>query len=48
MSNTAIKVEGLGKLYRLGEVGTGTLSQDLKRWWAVTRGKDDLCQGWRS
>jgi lipopolysaccharide transport system ATP-binding protein len=36
-----INVEGLGKLYRLGEVGTGTLSHDLKRWWAVTRGKDD-------
>lgn len=41
MSDIAIKVENLGKLYRLGEVSTGTLSQDLKRWWAVTRGKED-------
>ena len=41
MSNIAIKVENVSKLYRLGEVGTGTLSQDLKRWWATTRGKED-------
>jgi lipopolysaccharide transport system ATP-binding protein len=41
MSDLAIKVEDVGKLYRLGEVGTGTLSQDLKRWWAVTRGNED-------
>jgi lipopolysaccharide transport system ATP-binding protein len=38
---TVIKVEGLGKLYRLGEVGTGTLSHDLKRWWYRVRGKED-------
>lgn len=36
-----IDVQNLGKLYRLGEVGTGTLSHDLSRWWAVVRGKDD-------
>jgi lipopolysaccharide transport system ATP-binding protein len=41
MSDIAIKVEDVGKLYRLGEVGTGTLGQDLKRWWAVTRGNED-------
>lgn len=41
MSNIAIKVENIGKIYRLGEVGTGTLSQDLKRWWATSRGKED-------
>jgi lipopolysaccharide transport system ATP-binding protein len=41
MSDIAIKVEDVGKLYRLGEVGTGTLSQDLKRWWAINRGKED-------
>jgi lipopolysaccharide transport system ATP-binding protein len=39
--STVIEVDNLGKLYRLGEVGTGTLSHDLKRWWARTRGKDD-------
>lgn len=41
MSNLAIKVEQLGKLYRLGEVGTGTLSHDLNRWVAKIRGKED-------
>lgn len=41
MSDTAIKVENLGKLYRLGEVGTGTISHDLNRWWAKLRGKED-------
>jgi lipopolysaccharide transport system ATP-binding protein len=39
--STVIKVENLGKLYRLGEVGTGTLSHDLNRWWAKLRGKED-------
>ena len=41
MSNTVIKVENLGKLYRLGEVGTGTISHDINRWWAKLRGKED-------
>jgi lipopolysaccharide transport system ATP-binding protein len=38
---TVIKVENLGKQYRLGEVGTGTLSHDLTRWWYRMRGKED-------
>jgi len=29
MSQTAIKVENLSKQYRLGEIGTGTISHDL-------------------
>jgi lipopolysaccharide transport system ATP-binding protein len=37
----AIFVENLSKLYRLGEVGTGTLSHDLNRFWAKIRGKED-------
>ena len=41
MSNAVIKVEHLGKLYRLGEIGTGTISHDLNRWWARLRGKED-------
>ncbi|RZK39611.1 MAG: ATP-binding cassette domain-containing protein [Hymenobacter sp.] len=41
MSNVAIKVENLSKQYRLGEVGTGTISHDLNRWWARIRGKED-------
>lgn len=41
MSDIAIRVEHLGKLYRLGEVGTGTISHDLNRWIAKMRGKED-------
>lgn len=41
MSNTVIKVENLSKQYRLGEVGTGTISHDLNRWWHKIRGKED-------
>jgi lipopolysaccharide transport system ATP-binding protein len=41
MSDLAIKVEDIGKLYRIGQVGTGTISQDLNRWWARMRGKED-------
>ena len=36
-----IKVENLSKQYRLGNVGTGTLSNDLKRWWHKVRGEED-------
>ena len=39
MSNTVISVENLSKSYRLGQIGTGTLTNDLKVWWAKTRGK---------
>ena len=28
-----IKIENLSKQYRLGNIGTGTLAHDLKRWW---------------
>ena len=41
MSKTVLKVENMSKLYRLGEVGTGTISHDLNRWWAKIRGKED-------
>jgi lipopolysaccharide transport system ATP-binding protein len=37
----AIKVENLSKQYRLGQIGTGTLSHDLNRFWASIRGKED-------
>jgi lipopolysaccharide transport system ATP-binding protein len=39
--STVIEVENLSKLYRLGEVSTGTLSHDLNRWWHKVRGKED-------
>ena len=41
MSDVIIKVENVSKLYRLGEVGTGTLSHDFNRWWHRVRGKED-------
>ncbi len=37
----ALKAEDISKQYRLGQVGTGTLSHDLKRFWYKTRGKED-------
>lgn len=39
--STAIQVENISKQYNLGTVGTGTLSHDLNRWWALARGKED-------
>ncbi len=41
MSNTVIELNDISKLYRLGEVGTGTLSHDLNRWWHRLRGQED-------
>jgi len=41
MSQTVIEIRNLSKIYRLGEVGTGTLSHDLNRWWHRVRGKED-------
>lgn len=41
MTDTVIKVENLSKQYRLGVVGTGTISHDLNRWWYKVRGKED-------
>jgi lipopolysaccharide transport system ATP-binding protein len=35
MNNIAIKVENLSKIYRLGEIGTGTISRDLERWFRM-------------
>ncbi|MEQ8882464.1 MAG: ABC transporter ATP-binding protein [Cyclobacteriaceae bacterium] len=40
-SEIVLKVENLSKVYRLGEVGTGTISHDLNRWFAKIRGKED-------
>jgi hypothetical protein len=41
MSDTVIRVENVSKLYRLGEVGTGSLAHDVNRWWHRVRGKED-------
>ncbi|WP_299888562.1 ABC transporter ATP-binding protein [uncultured Lacinutrix sp.] len=36
-----LKAENISKQYRLGLVGTGTISHDLNRWWSQIRGKGD-------
>ncbi len=36
-----IKVENISKLYRLGQVGTGSIFHDVNRWWHGVRGKED-------
>ena len=41
MSDVVIQIENLSKQYRLGLVGTGTVSHDLNRWWHRIRGKED-------
>lgn len=41
MNNIAIKAENLSKAYQLGQIGTGTISRDLERWYARMRGKED-------
>ena len=41
MKNLAIQATNISKQYRLGEVGTGTLSHDLNRFWSKFRGKED-------
>ncbi|WP_397362211.1 ABC transporter ATP-binding protein [Olleya sp. R77988] len=39
--NIILKAENISKQYRLGLVGTGTISHDLNRWWHKIRGKED-------
>lgn len=41
MPDIVIKIENLSKQYRLGQIGTGTLRDDLNRFWAKIRGKED-------
>ena len=41
MSNIVIKAEDISKQYRLGLVGTGTVRDDVSRWWHRVRGKED-------
>ena len=37
----AIQLSGVKKMYRLGQIGGGTLTADLQSWWARVRGKED-------
>src|SRR6516162_3076188 len=41
MSDIVISVENINKAYRLGQIGSGTLKEDLSRWWAKLLGKPD-------
>ena len=41
MNDTAIKVEHLSKMYRLGVINNGTLWKDLQSWFALRMGKED-------
>ena len=37
----ALKLTGIKKKYKLGQIGGGTLTADLQSWWARVRGKED-------
>ena len=37
----AIRLSGVKKMYKLGQIGGGTLQGDLQSWWARIRGKED-------
>ncbi|PKQ70837.1 ABC transporter ATP-binding protein [Raineya orbicola] len=41
MSNIVLRVENLWKQYRLGLIGSGTIRDDLARFWAKLQGKED-------
>ena len=41
MSEIVLKAENISKQYRLGQLGTGTISHDLNRMWARLLGKED-------
>jgi lipopolysaccharide transport system ATP-binding protein len=41
MTDVVIRVENLSKHYRLGQIGGGTLRDDLSIWWARIRGHPD-------
>ena len=37
----AVKLSGVKKMYKLGQIGGGTLQGDLQSWWAKIRGRED-------
>jgi len=39
--SSAIEVQNISKVYQIGEFSTGTLTQDIERWWLRKRGKED-------
>ena len=40
-NNLALRLSGVTKTYRLGQIGAGTLQADLQSWWARRRGRED-------
>lgn len=44
MSSPILSIENVSKEYRLGVISTGTFYEDLNRWWAKQRGKEDPYQ----
>lgn len=41
MKQIAIKLEQISKAYQLGQIGSGTISKDLERWYARVRRRED-------
>lgn len=41
MTRTVIEISNLGKQYRLGQIGTGSIADDFKKWWYQVRGKEN-------
>ncbi|MFT6844431.1 MAG: lipopolysaccharide transport system ATP-binding protein [Flavobacteriales bacterium] len=41
MSKYAIEINQVSKQYRLGNVGSKSFGQDMQRWWAKVKGKED-------
>lgn len=37
----ALHISGVKKMYKLGQIGGGTLQADFQSWWAKKRGKED-------
>jgi len=44
LNQPVIEVQNVSKMYRLGQIGTGTLAHDLNRFFAKIRGKEDPFQ----
>ena len=41
MNGYALRIRGLKKQYRLGEIGGKTLREEVQRWWALKHGQED-------
>ncbi len=41
MNGYSLRIRNVKKQYRLGEISGKTLQEELQRWWAIKRGKED-------